>query len=106
MSKPQRVLLTAEIIVLPGNMQRVLQSASRCAIATRQEPGCEQYLLTTARDRADVVQFMEIFRSQEDFAAHAAAQHTRDFGQSLKGLIEGDRPKLTFFTEVDVTVAG
>jgi quinol monooxygenase YgiN len=103
MTTPARIILTAEIIVLPGNLDRVLQAARRCAIATRQEPGCEQYLLTTARDRPDVLQFMEIFRSQQDFEAHGNAKHTKEFVQSLKGLVEGDRPRLTFFVEVDVT---
>jgi quinol monooxygenase YgiN len=103
MDKPQRVILTAEIIVLPGNLEAVLKSAGCCAVATRKEPGCEQYLLTTARDRSGVVQFMEIFRSQEAFEVHANAPHTREFVQSLSGLVEGDKPRLTFFVEVDVT---
>lgn len=101
MKSTHKVVLTAEIKVFPGFEQEILAAAEKNWIATRQEQGCESFMLHTGRESKASILVFEIFSSEEAFEFHKHAPHTRAFMASLKGKVEGDAPVLTFYTQYE-----
>jgi quinol monooxygenase YgiN len=94
------ITLTAEINILPGFENDVLEAAEKIWTATRKESGCEAFLFNTKKDSATtIIMFFEVFKTEADFEAHKNFEHTITFINFLKGKAVGDGPVLTFLDQ-------
>jgi quinol monooxygenase YgiN len=101
MKKSEKVVLLAEIHVLPGYEKEIFSAAEKQWASTTKEKGNEAYILTTEKDNDSVIRFFEIFSDVAAFDAHAKEIHTKQFGEALKGKVKNDNAKLTFLHQYE-----
>ncbi|MEM1067148.1 MAG: putative quinol monooxygenase [Pseudomonadota bacterium] len=73
-------VLIVEIEVVGGRMDEFLPLVTANATASvADEPGCRQFDVCVARDRADFVTLYEVYDSEAAFAAHKGTPHFAAF---------------------------
>jgi quinol monooxygenase YgiN len=101
MKQSAKITLLAELHPLPGCEQEVVDAAKTIWRATRQEAGCEAFVLTTFQEKGNTILFFEVFTSQAAFDEHRAAAHTVAFLSFVFGKVKGDGPALTFLNQLE-----
>lgn len=61
----------------------VLDQFARCALASREEPGCLDYVVTADPHEAGRVVVFERWASEDDLRAHFATPHIREFREAI-----------------------
>lgn len=97
----QPITLLAHIEALPGRAEALLQQARQAVAASRQEPGCEFYMLHQEAQNADKLVFYERYASQAAFDSHVQMPYLLRFQQFLAANAVGGAPVVTFLTRLD-----
>ncbi|MDP9079636.1 MAG: antibiotic biosynthesis monooxygenase [Bacteroidota bacterium] len=97
----EKLILIANINVIPGFEEEVKKATIALATETRKETGCELFLIHTRKDSPEVIVFYEIYHSEEIFQQHKARVYTAKYLEFLKGRIENDTPEVIFLTALD-----
>ncbi len=66
----------------------VKQEMLKLGVETRQETGCEEYLLHQDRDDSRVFFFYETWNSESELTAHLKTDHVAAYVEATKGMIE------------------
>jgi quinol monooxygenase YgiN len=94
-------VLVVHMIVAEGNEDRVAEIIPQLAHASRQEPGCEQYVPCRDPENPRAYLFYEQYRDQAAFDEHAASEHFQRLAAGeLFGLMES-RERRFWETVVD-----
>ncbi len=101
MKRTEKIVLLAEIHILPGYEKEVFKGAEKQWVGTRKEKGNEVFILTTEKENEAVIRFFEIFSNAAAFEAHTKEAHTKAFGEILKGKVKHDNAKLTFLHQYE-----
>lgn len=96
-TESKKITILAELNILPGFENTVLENAEKVWIETRRESGCEAFFFNTKNKNTIV--FFEVFKSEEDFEFHKKARYTAEFLASLAGKVVDDEPHLTFLNQ-------
>ncbi|MDB5155207.1 MAG: Quinol monooxygenase YgiN [Mucilaginibacter sp.] len=100
----EKVILFANINMVPGFEDEVKKETIAMAAETRKEAGCELFLIHTRNDSHQTIVFYEIYHGEEAFKQHKTFAYTERYFQFLKGRIENDKPEVTFLMALDVKV--
>ena len=96
--KNSKVILLAEIPVLPEFLEEVKELSTATIAPSLLEPGCEAFYQTSKEDQPNTLIIFEIFSSQEMFDVHLAADYTKDFMAGIQGKLAGP-PLITHLNE-------
>jgi quinol monooxygenase YgiN len=88
--------LSAEFTAVPGAESRVAELVRELAVRVRAEPGNLVFNPHTLTDEPRRWFVYEVYRDEEAFREHLAADYGADFNAELVGLVEGGRSRLTF----------
>jgi len=97
----EKLILIANINMVPGFEEEVKKATIALAAETRKETGCELFLIHTRNDSPQTLVFYEIYHSEEAFQQHKTFAHAEKFFGFLKGRVENDKPGVTFLTTLD-----
>src|SRR2546425_11449501 len=92
--KVKRIILLAELTILPGFLEEVKAIFKEALVPTLQEPGCEALYETGRKDDPHKLVFFEIFSSTAAHEFHLAQDYTKRLFASLEGKTSG-APTLT-----------
>jgi quinol monooxygenase YgiN len=96
----EKLFLIANFNIVPGFEEEVKKATIALAVETRNETGCELFLIHTRNDSPGTIVFYEIYRSPEAFEQHKAFVYSESFFEFLKGRIEDDKLEITFLTKL------
>ena len=96
----EKIILTANIIILPGFEEEVKKATIALAAETRKETGCELFLVHTRNDSPQNIVFYEIYHSEDAFGQHKAFAHSKRFFEFVKGKIKDDKIEVIFLTKL------
>ncbi|MEQ4518214.1 putative quinol monooxygenase [Pseudarthrobacter sp. B907] len=94
------VALYAEFTVKSGSEDRVAEMVAELTARVRGESGNILFDPHTRRENPNAYVVYEIYRDEEAFQAHIAADHSKVFNAELGGLIEEDGSQLSWLTPV------
>ena len=94
----EKIILIANISILPGFEEEIKKAIITLATETRKEAGCELFLVNTRNDSPQKIVFYEIYLDQEAFDQHGTYVHTQQFFEIVKGKIENAKPEVIFLT--------
>ena len=97
----EKLILIANINMVPGFEEEVKKATIALAAETRKETGCELFLIHTRNDSPQTLVFYEIYHSEEAFQQHKTFAHAENFFEFLKGRVENDKPEVAFLTALD-----
>lgn len=97
------VALYAEFTVRSGAEGRVADMMAELTAKVRGESGNIVFDPHTRRENPNAYFVYEIYRDEEAFQAHIAADHSKAFNAELGGLIEEDGSELSWLTPVAAT---
>jgi quinol monooxygenase YgiN len=97
----EKLILIANITILPGFEEEVKKAAIALAVETRKETGSESFLIHTRNDSPQTIVFYEIYHSQETFQQHKTLAHSVKFFEFVKGKIKDDKIEVIFLTKLD-----
>jgi quinol monooxygenase YgiN len=97
----EKVILIANINILPGFEKEVKKATIALATETRKETGNELFLMHTRNDSPQTIVYYEIYKSQEAFEQHKTFAHAQRFFEFTKGKIENDKIEVIFLTELN-----
>ena len=100
---PVPVALYAEFTVKAGSEDRVAEMMAELTARVRGESGNIVFDPHTRRENPNAYFVYEIYRDEEAFRAHIAADHSKAFNAELGALIEEDGSKLSWLTPVAAT---
>jgi len=85
----------------PGEEDTVLAALTELAPASRQEPGCQTYVVHQDSDQPSVFKIFEVYDDEDAFKAHAGYPHFQKYalGQAIPVLANRER---VFSTVLDV----
>jgi quinol monooxygenase YgiN len=89
------VAIFTRLVAKPGRRQELLAVLRELAVATRAEPGNEEFLVHAARDEPDVVLGYERFVDSAAVDTHRATDAVRVARESLEDLLT-DSPQITY----------
>ena len=81
------IAIFTRLTAKPGRRQELLEVLRELALATRAEPGNEQFEVHPARDEPDLVLGYEVFVDQSAIDAHRATDAVRLAREKLDGLL-------------------
>jgi quinol monooxygenase YgiN len=90
--------LFAEFTAMPGAEQRVAELVGDLAERVRAEPGNLVFNPHTLVDDPRRWFVYEVYRDEEAFREHLAADYGATFNAELAGLVDGGGSRLTFLT--------
>ena len=93
--------LIATFHILPGFEKEVKKALGTMQMASRKEPGCEQFAPYTQKDSPQTVVIYEVYSSDEAFHAHIASSHAKAFFEFVKGRIVNDKIETVFLTDLN-----
>ena len=96
-----KLILIANITILPGFEEEVKKATIALATETRKETGSESFLIHTQNDSPQTVVFYEIYHSQEAFEQHKTFAYSEKFFEFVKGKIKDDKIEVIFLTRLD-----
>lgn len=94
------VALYAEFTVKAGSEARVAEMMAELTAQVRGESGSIVFDPHIRRENPNAYFVYEIYRDEEAFQAHIAADHSKAFNAELGALIEEDGSKLSWLTPV------
>ncbi|WP_426670127.1 putative quinol monooxygenase [Mucilaginibacter sp. McL0603] len=97
----EKLILIANINILPGFEDEVKKAAIALAAETRQETGSESFLIHTRNDSPQTIVFYEIYHSQEAFQQHKTFAYSEKFFEFVNGKIKDDKIEVIFLTRLD-----
>src|SRR5271154_4786944 len=97
----EKLILIANIIILPGFEEEVKNATITMAAETRKETGNELFLIHTRNDSPQTIVFYEIYQSQAAFEQHKVFDYSQRYFEFQKGRIENDKPEVIFLTELN-----
>lgn len=77
----------ARIEVVPECLEVVLPIQKEAVEVTRKEPGCLEYGLYQNIETPNVLTFVSLWATDEDFEIHAKTPYLAEKGQRLTGMI-------------------
>jgi quinol monooxygenase YgiN len=92
------VALFTRLVAHPGRRAELLAVLQELAIATRAEPGNEEFLVHASRDEPDVVLGYERFTDQDAIDAHRATDAVRVARERLDTLL-AQPPEITYASD-------
>lgn len=96
----EKVILIANIIILPGFEEEVKKATVALATETRKETGSELFLIHTRNDSPQNIVFYEIYHSEDAFGQHKTFAHSKRFFEFVKGKIKDDKIEVIFLTKL------
>jgi len=90
--------LSAEFTAATGAENRVADLVRELAVRVRAEPGNLVFNPHTLRDEPRRWFVYEVYRDEDAFHEHLAADYGAVFNSELAGLVEEGRSRLTFLT--------
>lgn len=97
------VALYAEFTVKNGSEDRVAELMAELTARVRGESGNVVFDPHTRRENPNAYFVYEIYRDEEAFQAHIAAEHNKIFNAELGGLTEEGGSQLSWLTPVVAT---
>jgi quinol monooxygenase YgiN len=97
----EKLILIANINILPGFEEEVKKATIAMAAETRKETGNELFLIHTRNDSPQTIVFYEIYQSEEAFQQHKTFAYAQRYFEFQKGRIENDKPEVIFLTKLD-----
>lgn len=95
-----KIVILAQIKILPGYEAEVKKVAEEVWAATRKEAGNESFIFNLKKEDPSTIIFYEVFRDQQAYDAHATSEHVKIFRGKLKGKVAGDGPSVTYLTQL------
>jgi quinol monooxygenase YgiN len=93
-----KVIILAEVSILPQFLNEVKELAARTLIPTLKEEGCEVFYQTSKTQDPNALVFFEVFVSQAALDLHMDAGYTKTFFAGIKGKLSGE-PITTILSE-------
>jgi quinol monooxygenase YgiN len=90
--------LFAEFTAVPGSEERVAELVTDLTDRVRAEPGNVTFNAHTLVEDPRRWFVYEVYRDEEAFREHLAADYGATFNAELAGLVEGGGSQLTFLT--------
>lgn len=94
-----KVIVLAEVPVLPEYLEEVKAIAADSLIATLKEAGCEAFYQTSKTDDPNTLVFFEVFKSKAALDFHMEADYTKKFFTGIKDKLAG-KPISTVLSEL------
>jgi quinol monooxygenase YgiN len=94
-----KVIVLAEVSVLPQHLEEVKAIAAATLIPTLKEPGCEAFYQTYKKDDQNALVFFEVFESKTALDLHLEADYTKKFFDCIKDKLAG-KPVSTILSEL------
>lgn len=82
----------------PQNLEQALALYARLAAATRQEPGCIEYVIGQAQEDAGALAVIECWESMAALNAHLESAHFRELVPQIGALRES--AEMTIYEQV------
>lgn len=83
------LIVAGTFTTAPGERDRVLELAQGVIAATRQEPGCQEYVFSPDVDDSDLIRLFELWDGQDQLDAHFRSPHIAEWQEASRGLITG-----------------
>lgn len=99
MMSNSKVIVLAEVPVLPEHLEEVKAISAEALIPTLKEPGCETFYQTSKKDDPNTLVFFEVFESKSALDLHMEADYTRIFFAGIQGKLAG-KPVSTILSEL------
>jgi len=80
------LIIAGSITFDPSKTEEAKAAAKAVMAATRQEPGCIDYVFTIDLDDPATIRVFEAWESQEALDAHFATPHVAAFGEAVPAL--------------------
>jgi quinol monooxygenase YgiN len=90
------LIVIGEAKAAPGSRDQMLAAVTAMARSTRSDDGCEFYGFYADVTDPDVILSVEMWREQAALDAHMTHVHTREFMDTVPGLVAGP-PSMRFF---------
>ena len=89
------IVIFTRLTAAPGRRDELLAVLNELGVATRAEPGCEQFVVYAARDEPDLVLGHEVFVDDDAVVDHRATEAVRVAQERLPDLLAGP-PEITY----------
>lgn len=84
-----KVIVLAELPVLPEHLEIVKAISAETLIPTLKEAGCEAFYQTAKKDEPNTLVFFEVFKSKAALDLHMEADYTKKFFAAVKDKLAG-----------------
>jgi quinol monooxygenase YgiN len=91
------VVIFTRLTAAPGRGHELLAVLEDLAVATRDEPGNEVFVVHAARDEPDVALGYEVFRDDDALAAHRATEAVQVAQERLSAVL-AEPPVISYAT--------
>jgi quinol monooxygenase YgiN len=95
----RKVILLAEISILPEFLEEVKALSAATIKPTLEEPGCEVFYQTSKKDDPNTLVFFEVFVSPEALDFHMQADYTNAFFAGVQGKLAG-KPRTIYLEKL------
>jgi len=89
------IVIFTRLTAAPGRRDELLAMLDELGVATRAEPGCQQFMVHAARDEPDAVLGYEVFVDDDAVVDHRATEAVRVAQERLPGLLTKP-PEITY----------
>lgn len=89
------IVIFTRLTAVPGRRDDLLALLNELGVATRAEPGCEQFVVHAARDEPDRVHGYEVFADDDAVVDHRATEAVRVAQERLPALL-AEPPEITY----------
>jgi len=89
------IVIFTRLTAAPGRRDDLLAMLDELGVATRAEPGCEQFAVHAARDESDMVLGYEVFVDDGAVVAHRATEAVKVAQERLPELLT-EPPEITY----------
>jgi quinol monooxygenase YgiN len=90
-----RTVIFTRLVARAGKLDELRKVLDDLAVATRAEPGCEQFVVHAARDESGVLLGYEVFADDDALAAHRATDAVAEARARLDELLD-EPPTITY----------
>jgi len=94
-----KVIILAEVSIVPEYLEEVKASAAATLTLTLQEPGCEAFYQSSKKDDPNALVFFEVFTSKAAFDFHMEMEYTKAFFASIQSKTTG-KPMTTILSQL------
>jgi quinol monooxygenase YgiN len=84
------LILTGSATVDPAHRDEAVELATTMSEATRQEPGCIEYRISTDLQDEHTFYFFEVWESKDALDAHFQTEHMANFRSELPRILDGE----------------
>ena len=89
------IVIFTRLTAVPGRRDELLTMLNELGVATRAEPGCEQFVVHAARDEPNLVLGYEVFVDDDAVVDHRATEAVKVAQERLPELLTGP-PEITY----------